>query len=127
MNTETYNILEEINNINRKLKDIKCRIREELKTRPHNQKIVNAAYWDLDFTVKEIAFLTGRKPREVSDAIAYKQIPEHCRICNEVIELSLKKTEYEEYKKEISGLYHKKPCQYLRLCDECREKQRKSW
>ena len=120
-------ILNEIAKLKEKENNIRNNVKKELENNPYDNKIIQAAYWDLDFTPKEIAYLTGRKEKAIQDIIPYKVIQENCRICNKEIILRFKKTEYKEYKKEVSGLYRKvRPWEYHRLCEDCREKQ-KNW
>lgn len=117
-----------IDEINREKQSLEAEAISRLQYEPNDSDLINFAYWDLEFSTRELSWFTSLTTTAIQNMIRPKIIDTKCMMCDADLTLEMKMTDYKEYQKEISGLYPKaKPWEYIRLCELCREKQRKFW
>lgn len=117
-----------IDEINKEKQSLEVEVINRLQYEPDNSDLINFAYWDLEFSTRELSWFTNLTTTVIQNMIKPKIIDTECMMCDADLTLEMKMTDYREYQKEISGLYPKaKPWEYIRLCESCREKQRKFW
>ena len=117
-----------IDEINKEKQSLEIEVLNRLQYNPSDADVINFAYWELELSIRELSWFTDLTNTNIQNMIKSKIVNTKCMMCGADLTLEMKMTDYKEYQKEISGLYPKaKPWEYIRLCESCREKQRKFW